>query len=65
MIGQIYTHKNTGERMRVVKLSNGVTTCERIDRPKVWYSKLGIEKHPCAICLVENLIPIEGQQTLF
>jgi hypothetical protein len=60
MIGQVYTHKNTGERMKVVRFSNGIATCERIDKNQVWYSKFQIHKYPCAICVIENLIPIEA-----
>ena len=55
----LYLHKKTHERMRIVKLTEGVATCERIDKPQVWYSKFGIYKYPCAICLFENLEDIK------
>jgi len=59
MIGMLYLHKKTHERMRIVKLTEGVATCERIDKEKVWYSMLQVYKYPCAICLFENLEEIK------
>lgn len=55
-IGFEFTHKLTGERMRVIKDFNPVFTCEKIDQPKIINNRTGECQYQRAICLIDNII---------
>lgn len=64
MIGQVYTHKKTGDRLRVLKVGEYVTVCEFIDKPMEWVDMLvKAWRLKRCVCAIENLIKIEGQLT--
>lgn len=66
MICQVYTHKKTGERMRVIKVGESLAVCEFLDKPMEWVDMLvKAWRLKRCVCAIENLVPIEGQQSLF
>lgn len=59
----IYRHKLSGDRMRIIRSrSEGIATCELIDKPERWVNNVVGYQRPHAVCQIENLEPI-GEET--
>ena len=58
-MSKIYKHKKSGDRMKIIILTENVATCEFIDKPLVWYSISKAYRRKTAVCLIENLELIE------
>jgi len=56
-IGFEFTHKLTGERMRVIRDFSPVFTCEKIDQPKILNNRTGEYQYPRAISHISNIKP--------
>jgi hypothetical protein len=54
-VGDIVTHSEYPDRLRIFSISTPIVTCEEIDADKIWYAAFGAMMFQRVVCHMENL----------